>query len=203
MVDAKQLLADLKRLRRTLEADLREQHQASAQRDAAQAEWREALKAKRTADTLESFWTAALDQAAVYWILGVFLRFLKDNRLLPRGWKREGPGPALTGRFLEATQPDAKTAQDAQYADGSGTDEVLYRMALPAGVDASRVRVRATLYYQAIPPYFLRNLFETAPDGPATQRLHHIAHNLNLDGRPIENWKLRIASAESQVSTHP
>jgi hypothetical protein len=33
MVDAKQLLADLKRLRRTLEADIREQHQASPQRD--------------------------------------------------------------------------------------------------------------------------------------------------------------------------
>lgn len=121
----------------------------------------------------------------------------KDNRLLPRGWKHEGPGPALTGRFLAATHPDAKTAQDPQYADGSGTDETLYRISLPAGVDPARVRVRATLYYQAIPPYFLRNLFETAPDGPATQRLHHIAHNLNLAGRPIENWKLRIASAES------
>jgi hypothetical protein len=85
MVDAKKLLADLKRLRRTLEADLREQHQASTQRDAAQAEWREALDAKRTADTFETFWSAALDQAAVHWILGVvFLRFLEDNRLLDR-----------------------------------------------------------------------------------------------------------------------
>jgi hypothetical protein len=63
MVDAKQLLADLKRLRRTLEADLREQHTASPQRDAAQTEWREALEAKRTVDTFETFWTAALDQA--------------------------------------------------------------------------------------------------------------------------------------------
>jgi hypothetical protein len=32
MVDAKRLLADLKRLRRTLEQDLREHHQASTQR---------------------------------------------------------------------------------------------------------------------------------------------------------------------------
>lgn len=127
----------------------------------------------------------------------------KDNRLLPRGWKAEGPGPALTGRFLAATHPDAQTAQDPQYADGSGTDETLYRISLPAGIDAARLRVRATLYYQAIPPYFLRNLFETAPDGPATQRLHHIAHNLNLAGRPIENWKLRIASAEDPVAARP
>src|SRR3954452_10450296 len=85
MVDAKQLLTSLKRLRRTLEVDLREQHQASPQRNAAQAEWREALEAKRTADTFETFWTAALDQAAVHWILGVvFLRFLEDNGLLDR-----------------------------------------------------------------------------------------------------------------------
>jgi hypothetical protein len=95
MVDAKQLLADLKRLRRTLEIDLREQHHASAQRDAAQTEWREALEAKRTADTFETFWTAALDQAAVHWILGlVFLRFLEDNRLLHRPFL-SGPGERL------------------------------------------------------------------------------------------------------------
>jgi hypothetical protein len=95
MVDAKQLLADLKRLRRTLEADLREQHQASAQRDATQTEWREAFEAKRTANTLETFWTAALDQAAVHWILGVvFLRFLEDNRLLDRPFL-SGPGERL------------------------------------------------------------------------------------------------------------
>src|SRR5262249_42303660 len=33
----------------------------------------------------------------------------KDNRLLPRGWKREGPGPALAGAFLKATHPDPDT----------------------------------------------------------------------------------------------
>jgi hypothetical protein len=95
MVDAKKLLADLKRLRRTLEADLREQHQASAQKETARAEWRDALESKRTADTFETFWTAALDQAAVHWILGVvFLRFLEDNRLLDRPML-SGPGERL------------------------------------------------------------------------------------------------------------
>jgi hypothetical protein len=128
---------------------------------------------------------------------------VKDNRLLPRGWKREGPGPALTGRYLAATHPDPATAADPNYQDGSGTDEVEYRVSLPAGVDPARVSVRATLYYQAIPPYFLRNLFESAVDGPATRRLHHIAHHLNLSGRPIENWKLRIAAAESRAPVQP
>jgi len=124
---------------------------------------------------------------------------VKDNRLLPRGWKRDGPGPALTGRFLQATYPDSATAADPRYADGSGSDEVTYNIELPTGVDASRVRVRATLYYQAMPPYFLRNLFTTAPDGPATQRLHHLGSHLNLKGTPIEDWKLKVASAEGEV----
>jgi len=78
-------LADLKRLRRTLDPDLREQHAASPQRDAVPTEWQAALNAKRTADTFETFWSAALDQAAVHWILAiVFIRFLEDNRLLDR-----------------------------------------------------------------------------------------------------------------------
>jgi hypothetical protein len=124
---------------------------------------------------------------------------VKDNRLLPRGWKKDGPGPALTGRFLEATRPDPETAKDPRYADGSGSDEVTYRIELPAGVDPAKLKVRATLYYQALPPYFLRNLFETAPDGPAARRLHYLCSNLMLDGTPIENWKLRITSAAADV----
>ena len=59
---------------------------------------------------------------------------------------------------------------EPRYADGSGTDEVTYRVTLPAGVDAAGLTVRATLYYQALPPYYLMNLFRTAPDGPATRR---------------------------------
>ena len=42
-----------------------------------------------------------------------------------------------------------------------------------------------------MPPYFLRNLFETAPDGPATRRLHYMASHLELKGTPIEGWKWR------------
>jgi hypothetical protein len=124
---------------------------------------------------------------------------VKDNRLLPRGWRKDGPGPGLTGKFLKATHPDPATAEDPRYADGSGTDEVTYRIDLPDGVDPARLQVRATLYYQAIPPYYLRNLFETAPDGPATRRLHYLCSNLNLDGTPVENWKLRIASSAIDV----
>lgn len=123
----------------------------------------------------------------------------KDNRLLPRGWRKDGPGPELTGRFLEATHPDEATLKDARYADGSGSDAVTYRITLPAGVDAAGLTVRATLYYQSMPPYFLNNLFTTAPDGPATRRLHSLLGHLNLKGTPLEGWKLKVASAVATV----
>ena len=125
---------------------------------------------------------------------------VKDNRLLPKGWKPDGPGGGLTGRYLKATHPAADAASDPRYADGSGSDEVTYRVELPAGADPSKLRVRATLYYQAMPPYYLRNLFTTAPDGPATRRLHHLTSHLDLKGTPAEGWKLRITSAESNVA---
>jgi hypothetical protein len=125
---------------------------------------------------------------------------VKDNRLLPRGWKKDGPGPVLKGRFLEATHPDSVTATDPRYADGSGTDEVTYRVALPAGLDSSGLAVRVTLYYQALPPYYLQNLFATAPDGPATRRLHSVMGHLDLKGSPTEGWKLKLVSAETEVS---
>jgi hypothetical protein len=127
----------------------------------------------------------------------------KDNRLLPRGWKKTGAGPELTGRFLEATHPDAETLKDPRYADGSGTDEVMYRIALPAGVEASGLSVRATLYYQALPPYYLANLFGTAADGPATRRLHSLIGHLDLKGTPIEGWKLKLTSATAEVGKRP
>jgi hypothetical protein len=95
MVDAKRLLADLKKQRKRLEDDLRQYHAASPGRNAVQAEWRAAFDARRTADTFETFWSAALDQAAVHWILGVvFLRFLEDNGLVDRPLL-SGPGERL------------------------------------------------------------------------------------------------------------
>jgi len=99
MVDAQRLLADLKRLRRRLEEDLRRHHESSTGRAAVEAEWQEARDTRRTADTLETFFGAAVDQAAVHWILAlVFLRFLEDNGLLDR------PIVAGVGERLELAQ---------------------------------------------------------------------------------------------------
>ena len=79
---------------------------------------------------------------------------MKDNRLLPIGWTERGPDPSLNGRFLDATLPEGRRTSDPDYATARGTDRITYRITLPPGVDPAHVTVQATLYYQAIPPYY-------------------------------------------------
>lgn len=131
---------------------------------------------------------------------------LKDNRLLPFGWTSEGPlradkSPYIPAAFLEQTHP-IQVGKDPAYADGSGTSVVRYEVPLPIGpgLDPSNLTVTATLYYQAIPPYFLNDRFKQAPNGPATKRLYWLTSNLQTQGTAIENWKLRIMSSSQPVS---
>ncbi|HEY6563651.1 MAG TPA: hypothetical protein VIY86_04105, partial [Pirellulaceae bacterium] len=130
-------------------------------------------------------------------------RKVKDNRLLPKGWRKEPTNPDLVGEFLRATYPGPDTRKDAEYSDGSGTDELTYEIDLPEGADPDRVRVRVSLYYQAIPPIFLKTIFDNAPHGPAAQRLHYICANMDLDATPIKDWKLRVVSEETEVLPAP
>jgi hypothetical protein len=120
---------------------------------------------------------------------------IKDNRLLPLGWTLKGPDPSLDGEFLKATYPHA-TGDDSHFKDGSGTSVVTYEVPLQ-GIDARFLTVKATLYHQTIPPYYLKMRFDQAPDYPATRRLYYLTSNLKTSGTPIENWKLRIASASA------
>jgi len=124
---------------------------------------------------------------------------VKDNRLLPAGWTEQGPDPSLSGEFLKATHPHG-TGDDPHYKDGSGTSVVTYEVPL-AGIDPAAVTLTATLYYQSIPPYYLKMRFEEAPDYPATKRLYYLASNLNPAGTPLENWKFKIVSATTPVTS--
>jgi hypothetical protein len=125
---------------------------------------------------------------------------LKDNRLLPTGWTKTGPDPKnFTGVYLEATFPKGEAAKDPDYVNGSGTDSLRYNVTLPAGLDAKNLSVRATLYYQSIPPYFLAMRFAQAPTAPATQRLFYLTSNLDLTKSPAKDWKIRLASTEQVV----
>ncbi|MEF8750017.1 MAG: BREX-2 system adenine-specific DNA-methyltransferase PglX [Candidatus Accumulibacter propinquus] len=92
MIDAKVLLADLTRLLKRLEDDLRERALSPASdvpelRAQLQAEWQAARDAGRTAETFESWAEQVITQAGVHWLLScVFLRFIEDNGLVDRPW---------------------------------------------------------------------------------------------------------------------
>jgi hypothetical protein len=122
----------------------------------------------------------------------------KDNRLLPKGWSPSGPGPQMPFEFLEATMPEGNAADDRDFTDGTGSDVVTYEVRIPRGVNLSKLSVRATLSYQAIPPSYLEARFRTAPNGPATRRLMYLTSRLRTLGTAIEGWKLPIATASSR-----
>ena len=140
---------------------------------------------------------------------------VKDNRLLPRGWypslklaEAEGLGsPKLSARDLVhhvlPDLPDGKggSVNDPWYKPksegglGGGGDALTYAIPLAdlgGGVPAS---VRVTLYYQAIPPFYLQDRFCTAPTKPDTGRLFFLAGHVNLDGTRAEGWKLQVVSS--------
>jgi len=123
----------------------------------------------------------------------------KDNRLLPKGWTKDGPAPkSFNGEFLHSTFAEGEAFKDPNYNNGSGTSVVRYEIPLsdlPKGVDRSNLTVRATLYYQSIPPYYLMQRFEGAPNGRGTQRLYYLTSRLNTKGTPIEGWRLFVASS--------
>lgn len=120
------------------------------------------------------------------WLTTSFLALdsiVKNNRLLPRGWRRDGP-------FAEVTHPHGGAARDPDFFDGRGHDRVVYR--IPRERARGAVRVRASLYYQALPPYYLAQRFQTK--GEETRRLAFLTSRLRVEGTPIESWKLLLHS---------
>ena len=72
---------------------------------------------------------------------------VKDNRLLPRGWTPNGPDPSVPMAFIKPTHPTGNAENDPDYqvdpktGYALGIDKIVYRVALPAGVDpAERAR---------------------------------------------------------------
>ncbi|HEV3122638.1 MAG TPA: cytochrome P460 family protein, partial [Isosphaeraceae bacterium] len=110
---------------------------------------------------------------------------LKDNRLLPKGWSKEGPlGSGLPADFIEATAPVA--VSDPDYEGPAGADTIVYEV--PMGRwDPKQLKVMARLYYQSLPPSYLKMRFETAK-GDATQRLHYLTSHLSLQNTRMKDW---------------
>jgi len=121
---------------------------------------------------------------------------IKDNRLLPRGYRLDGP-------FHEETVPHG-TSGDPDYGSFSarGSDQILYRIPMTAALrDATSVKVR--LHYQATPPYYLQDRFDLAANAPAgsdikeIQRLYYIASRLDLSATNVPNWTLEVATVSA------
>ena len=91
-------------------------------------------------------------------------------------------------------QPTA-VGRDPRYRDGSGADEVVYRIPLSRGAAS----VVARLHYQSIPPYYLRDRFSTGR-GEETRRLYYLTSRLKVGGTPIDGWVFTIADARAPVS---
>jgi hypothetical protein len=118
---------------------------------------------------------------------------LKDNRLLPRGWQpTPAPVEGIEASMFQATHPVGEAASDPDYRSGRGEDTVRYLITLPADVPVETVQITARLYYQSIPPNYLRDRFRTA-QGPFTRRLYYLASRLDPEGTPVEGWKLLLA----------
>ena len=111
---------------------------------------------------------------------------VKDNRIQPQGWSSSGPKGDIT--------KSEGTDSDPNYQSGCGCSVVRYQLPL-TGTLASAAAVQATLYYQSIPPYYLRQRAEDAT-GPDTARLIKFTNELDVNKyAEISNWKLQIASS--------
>lgn len=120
-------------------------------------------------------------------------KHIKSNRLLPKGWREDGP-------MAEFTRPYGDAERDPEYinpAGASGSDTIIYRVPLN---DRTRnaVSVRAVLYYQAIPPYYLKDRF-TIGKGAETKRLAYLTSHLTVERTPVENWKLFLVCAARKL----
>ncbi|MEZ5874547.1 MAG: hypothetical protein R3D30_06855 [Hyphomicrobiales bacterium] len=119
---------------------------------------------------------------------------VKDNRLLPHGFL------PLDGRIEIASALGAKQdlaedvapvaiGDDPDYAEG-GRDTVRYQIPL-ADIAGEPAEVRATLYYQATPPFFLQDRFCTSKSAD-TKRLYYLTGKLKTGSGPIHDWKLQV-----------
>ena len=122
---------------------------------------------------------------------------VKDNRMLPHGFlklaERVQVSRALGAdvRLAEEIGPTA-IGNDGDYDTGGG-DTLVYR--IPMSQLANRpATVKATLYYQATPPYYLQDRFCTS-NSVDTQRLIYMTGQLSLDDTPAQDWKLRLVDS--------
>ena len=90
--------------------------------------------------------------------------FIKDNRLLPKGWISNHP-------HAEATKPIGTIADEDFKAGG---DQVSYRLSLPSG----KYEATAKILFQSLSARYVAELFET--DTPEVQKFKHMYERADL-----------------------
>jgi len=124
---------------------------------------------------------------------------VKDNRLLPQGFlpleQRQSIAGALGADSDLALEVAPRgVGDDPDYRPlAGGKDSLTYEVPL-AELKGKPAGVRARLYYQATPPFYLQDRFCTA-EGADRDRLFFLAGHLNLDGTQAEGWKLLVADS--------
>ena len=111
---------------------------------------------------------------------------VKDDRIQPKGRSSTGPNADIL--------VPVGTGADPSYQEGCGCSVVRYQLPL-TGELTNAAKVQATLYYQSIPPYYLRQRAEDA-NGPDTARLVKFTNELDVNKyTEISNWKLKVSGS--------
>jgi cytochrome c553 len=144
---------------------------------------------------------------------------VKDNRLMPKGWrcierpdgKNDAPGKEPCGGTAPHGVSDDPVTHpnSAGYFNGTGSDIVVYKVPLKMR-STLPITVTATVYYQTIPPYYLEQRYDNAPQGAFTKSLKYYVDHLDvnkidkqwqllLPEAPVKDWKLMIATRSKTI----
>lgn len=143
---------------------------------------------------------------------------VKDNRLRPKDFKTKGF--TILGVPADHHLESHGTEGDPDYHDDTlwGGDRIKYEIGLDRETLRTAKSVRATLYYQSLPPRYLKDKFDAAQrleekwkeNGGGDRRADDIRRLFFLVGHlntgtgkgersPIPSWKLEIAAAEKDL----
>jgi hypothetical protein len=126
-----------------------------------------------------------------------FSRFktLKDNRLMPVGWSRNG-------LYAHETEPEG-TNGDPMYENGSGADSIVYKIPMTSALqNAASVTVK--LHYQATPPYYLTSRFDLGASqqqgaSPEIERLYYLGSHVDYSETNVPGWTLNVAVLNTPI----
>ena len=115
----------------------------------------------------------------------------------PQGWSANGPKAQETGPVGSCVAAFRSKRCDPDYEDGSGSNVVRYLIPLTRQTREA-VRVSATLYYQAIPPYYQLQR-KTDATGIDTDRFVRFVNDLQVGKTAIRRWVLPIDTDQTDI----